>query len=148
MTILWHIPNKGFSCQSNTCVFLTKSFHEIFRLSKNVIIFQSKATTEKRKTILTSNYPLTYYKQQLIFAEKDTCVSHKSISWNSYNYIRTCLSFKVKNLQRKATQFSLLTILWHIPNNSLCLQRKTRAFLTKAFHEILTLSNECDYLSK
>ena len=31
-TVRWHIPNQGFSFQSNTWVFLKKAFHEIFTL--------------------------------------------------------------------------------------------------------------------
>ena len=51
-----------------------------------MFIFQCKDSTEKTKTVLTSNYTLTYHKR-LIFAEKDMSVSQKSISWNSYTFI-------------------------------------------------------------
>ena len=37
------------------------------------------------------------------------CVSHKGIPWNSFTFKRTWLPFKVKILQRKGRQFSLLT---------------------------------------
>ena len=74
-----------------------------------MIIFQSKASKEKRNTILSFVKSLTYHKKCLLISEKHMCVSHKSISWNSYNFKRTWLSFKVKHLQRKGRVFSLLT---------------------------------------
>ena len=124
ITILWHIANNNFPFQSNTCAFLTKAFHELLSFQKNLIIFQSKASTEKIKTVLTSSYTLTYAQQRLIFAEKVMCISYKSVSWRSYTFKRTWLSFKVKILQRKGAHFSLLTILWHIPNNGFYFSEK------------------------
>ena len=78
---------------------------EINILSNKVIIFQSKAATEKRKTVLISNYTLTYLQQQHMISEKHMCISKKSISWNSHTFKITWLSFKVKRLQRKGTLF-------------------------------------------
>ena len=49
-----------------------------------VIILQSKDSTEKRKTVLISNYTWTYIQHQCIISEKHMSVSHKSISCNSY----------------------------------------------------------------
>ena len=94
MSNLWHITNNVFSFQRNTCAFLTKPFHEIHTLLKNVVIFQSKVSTETKNTVL------------------------------------------------------ILKILWHITNNDFSFQRKTCELLTKAFHEVHTLSNERDYVSK
>ena len=46
------MANQGFSFQCNARAFLTKALNEILMLSKNAIIFQSKASTERRKTVL------------------------------------------------------------------------------------------------
>ena len=82
----------------------------------------------------------------LSFQSKTCVFLKKAFFWNSYSFKRTCLSFKVDFLPRKRTLFSLLTILWHIPNIGFSIQRNTCAFLTKASHEIHTLSKEPDYL--
>ena len=97
-----------------------------------------KDSTEKWNTVLMFNNTLTYPNQIFLFSEECICVSHKSISWNSYPLKRTWLSFKVNLLHRKGTLLKLLNILCHIPNNGLTFQRNTCAFLTRAFHEILT----------
>ena len=98
LTIIWHILNKVFTFLSNTCVLRTKSFFKFLPFQKNVIIFKCKASTDKRKTVLTSNYSLTYPKQLLLISEKEMSVSLKSVSWNSYHFKRMWLSLKVRLL--------------------------------------------------
>ena len=114
-------------------MFLTKSFHEIFTLSKSVFIFKSKASPEKRKTVLTSNYTLTYQKQRRIFAEKDMCVSHKT-----FHEIHTHSFFSNPTRNPK-------------PNPNLKPNSNTnpKPYLTLTLTlEIHTLSKKGDYLSK
>ena len=47
-----HIAKNSVPFHSNTCAFLTKGIHEIKHFQKKEIIFQSKACTEKRNTVL------------------------------------------------------------------------------------------------
>ena len=68
----FHIsPTKADIFSETHVHFSGKHIMKYLRFQKNVIIFQSKASPEKSKTVLTSNYTLTYHKQRLIFAEKD-----------------------------------------------------------------------------
>ena len=97
---------KASTEQRNPCAFITKAFHEIPLLSMKMIIFQRKDSPEKRNTVLSLVKSLTYPIKRVIYSEKDMCVSDKSISWNSYSFKRTWLSFKVKFLQRQGAQFS------------------------------------------
>ena len=130
---------------TNVC-FSRKHYMELIHFQMKVMIFQSKASTETRNTVLTFNNTLTYPKQWLIFSEKDMCISHKTISWNSHSFKRTWLSFKVKYLQTQGhSSHSNNSVTY---DNVLSFQSNTCAFLTKAFCEIHTLLKERDYLSK
>ena len=116
-------------------------------IQKNVIIFLSKVSTETSNTVLILTI-LWHITNNIFSFQRNTCVSHKSISWNSFTFKWTWLSFKEKLLHRKGTLFSLLTILWHITNRHFSLESNTCEFLTKSFHEILNIWKERDYLSK
>ena len=112
-----------------------------------MIIFQTKLI-QRQEHSSHSNNSVTYHWQRLLISEKHMCVSHKTISRNSFTFKWTWLSLQINFLQRKRTLFLVLSCLWHITNNGLFFQRKTCAFVTKAYHEIHTLLKECDYISK
>ena len=106
---------------------------------KNVIIFKSKASIEKRKTVLTSNNSLNITKNGFSFPSNTWVCFSEEHFLEFLPFKRMWLYFKVEFLQRKRTLFSLLRILWHIANNGLSFQINTCVFLTKAFLRILTL---------
>ena len=115
-------------------------------LSKNVIISQSKASTEKW-TLFFVLSNLWHIKNNVFSFQRNLRLSQKHfIKFSCFQ--RTWLSFKIKLLQRKGTLFSLLTVLWHVPNRRFYFESNRCAFLTIAFHEIHWLSNDRDYLSK
>ena len=122
--------------------FSQKHFMKDLPFKNKVSILQSKTFREKMNTSLTLNRTVTYPKLGVLIWELHMCFSHKSISWNSYPFKTTWLSFKKKLLERKWTLFSLWTELWHIPILGFSFQNNTCAFVPKAFHEIFTLSND------
>ena len=115
--------------------FSQKHFMKFFCFQKNVIIFQRKVSTETKNTFLILTI-LWHITNNVFSFQRNTCVSQKSISWNSFTFKWTWLSFKVKLLQRKGTLFSLLPILWYIPNRGFSFQSNTCAFLTKHFMKL------------
>ena len=127
--------------------FSQKHCMKFYCFQKNVIIFQSKASTETRITVLAFFKSVTYPIKRLIYSEKGRCISPKIISWNSYLQ-KNMIIFQSKFTTQTRNTVLIRTILWHITNHVFSFQRNTCVFLTKAFHEILLLSKEHDYLSK
>ena len=137
MSSLWCITNNGWSSHRKTCAILTKAFHGIHTLLKGRDYLWKQSFYRDKEHSSHSNNSVTYHKQRLLISEKHMCVSNKSISFHSFTFKCTWLSFNVKLLQRKGTLFFVLSSLWHISNNGLSFQRKTCVFLTKAFHEFI-----------
>ena len=122
--------------------FSQKHFLKFLPFRIEVSILQCKTSREKMNTSLTLNITVTYPKQGVLIWELHMSFSHKSITWNSYPFKTTWLSFKKKLLERKWTLLSIWKELWHILNLGFSFQNNTCAFVTKAFHEIFTLSND------
>ena len=73
-------PTKADIFRETHVHFSGKHLMKYLCFQKTLIIFQIKASPEKRKTVLTTNYTLKYHKKRFILAEKDMCISHKRIS--------------------------------------------------------------------
>ena len=118
------------------CVSQKSIFLEFLLFQKNMFVFQSRFSTEKKNTVLSSNNTLRYPIQRLLYSKKRAFLTKAFREIHTLSKNVTIL--KVKLLQRKGSLFSLLAILWHIPNNSFYFLSNKCPFLTKAFHEILT----------
>ena len=132
--------------------FSQKHFIKFVQFEMNMIIIWNEINFEKllqRKETQFSLLKVLWHIETMASYYRVTHVRFSQKHFMKlYTLKWTWLSFQVKLLQRKGTLFSLLTKLWYIPNRHFSFWSNTCAFLTKAFHEILTLSNERNYLPK
>ena len=129
-----------------------------------MIILQYKASRDKMNTALISKNSWTYPKlglnEHCSNLEKTFDISQTRNSHLRGNHVRFTQKHIMKFLpfqknviilQSKASREKMntaltLNVLGHIPNCGFSFQSNTCVFLTKVCHEILSFSNERDYL--
>ena len=112
-----------------------------------MIIFQSKASTEKRNTVFTSNYTLKYPKHGLSF-QRNTCAFLTKAFHEILTLSKEGVIFQSKVSTEKRNPVLTTKNTFTYPNQNFSFQNNKCVFQTKTFHEIHTLSKERDYLSK
>ena len=81
LTMHWNFPITASLSEKHVCVFLTKASNEIDTLSKNVIIFQSKAGTDKRNSAHTLTM-LWHVPNNCFYIQRNIYGFYLNFPWN------------------------------------------------------------------